>query len=272
MRYIDFHTHAFTDQIAAKAIASLQEGARRSGFDDTAYSDGTAGGLCSLMDRCGIECSVLLSVATKPSQPESINQWARELAQTKQGRIIPFGAVFPDESAVGCIETLAENGIKGIKLHGDFQGFYADEERMLDIYRRCAELGMLVVMHSGIDCSSPDDVHVTPERLARIFDKVSGVRFVLAHMGGVGFEYETARLLRGADFFVDTAYTAGRLEPEDMRELVLQYGAQRVLFASDSPWNDPQDIIALIEKAGLSEDEKKMIFSRNALRLLGKAL
>lgn len=269
---IDFHAHAFPDGLAAKAVASLQKGVRDAdeGFDDTAFADGTVSGLAGLMDKSGVGYSVLLPVATKPSQPESINRWTEENF-LHGGRVIPFGAVFPDENAPRVLEDLAQRGYKGIKLHGDFQGFHADDERMLGIYRRCGELGLITVMHAGFDCASPKDIHVTPERMANVLDKVSGTTFVLAHMGGIRCEERAARILAGAkDVYIDTAYTAGRIPPEDMRRYISAFGAERVLFASDSPWNDPGDVAELLEASMLTEEEKELIFEKNAVRLLGE--
>lgn len=239
------------------------------GFDENFYSDGTIKGLSENMSACGVDMSVLLPVATKPTQVEGTNRWAEEAAK-ETGNIIPFGAVYPDESIFAVLEKLAEQGRKGIKLHGDFQNFYADEERMIPIYRRCGELGLIVVMHSGIDCSSPYDIHTNAQMMARVLDKVSGVKFAVAHMGGVRCEDEAARLLAGAEnVWFDTAYTAGRISPEHMTELVRTYGADKVLFASDSPWNDPKDVHMLIESTSLTAEEKEMIYYFNAERLLG---
>ncbi len=272
MRLIDFHTHAFPDSLAPRALASLIDGVHRSDipFDDTAYSDGTAGGLSNNMKRCGVDMSVLLPVATKPAQTEGINSWADKVAE-KFGNIISFGAVYPDENSFFRLERLAAQGKKGIKLHGDFQHFYADEDRMIPVYRKCAELGLIVVMHCGVDCSSPHDVHTTPEMMARVLDRVSGVRFILAHMGGVMTEDRAVRLLAGAEnVMFDTAYTAGRLSAEKMTELIGSFGADKVLFASDSPWDDPARIYELIMKTDLSEHEKELVFHMNAERILGK--
>lgn len=301
---IDFHTHAFPDELAERAVSSLlatlhnansdlsfshsaplpscpsavQANYRTIGcrlslpdsdFPEVMYTDGTAKGIINSMDKAGIDISVLLPVATKPTQPKGINSWARSFAE-KEPRIIPFGAVFPDETAETQLEELAEKGYKGIKLHGDFQGFYADDEKMLPIYRRCAEYGLICVMHAGLDCVSPHDIHVTPERMARVLDKVSGVKFVLAHMGGNCIEDRAADILGGADgVWVDTAYAAGRIAPGKMAELVGKYGADRVLFASDSPWNDPADDIALIRSTPISESDREKILYKNAQALLG---
>ena len=267
---IDFHTHAFPDSLAEKAVNVLVGGVERSGlgFDSTCFADGKASGLKRLMDEGKVTHSVLLPVATRSGQAEGINIWADELAGEDK-RIIPFGAFYPDNDWERNLECIAESGRKGIKLHGDFQNFYADEERMIDIYRRCGELGLIVVMHAGLDCVSPDDIHVTPERMANVLDRVSGVRFVLAHMGGVCCEDKAAVILRGADIFVDTSYSAGRLSAEKMSELIRAYGSERVLFASDSPWNRPIDVYRLLEDCCLEEHERRNIYYGHAAALLG---
>ena len=59
---IDFHTHAFADNLAAKAIPLLaQEG------NTHPHTDGRVTGLLASMDRAGITRSVVCPIATKPS-------------------------------------------------------------------------------------------------------------------------------------------------------------------------------------------------------------
>lgn len=267
---IDFHTHAFPDSLAPKATYVLQKGVRDSGLDfsDILYGDGTASGLVSLMDKAGVDISVLLPVATKSGQADGINKWAKEAAQS--GRIFPFGALFPDENALYDAEKLAEQGYKGVKLHGDFQGFHADDPRMIELYRKCGELGLTVVLHAGLDCVSVNDIHVTPEHMVNVLEKTYRTRFVLAHMGGILCEEKAADMLSGSEYvYVDTAFAAGRLAPDVMTDLIRRYGADKVLFGSDCPWNDPADDIRLIEKCRLTPEEREMIFSQNARRLTG---
>ena len=60
---IDFHTHAFPDTLAPRAIGVLTE---KSGLKPT--HDGTAQGLVSNLDKNGIDKAVVLSIATKATQ------------------------------------------------------------------------------------------------------------------------------------------------------------------------------------------------------------
>lgn len=86
---IDFHTHIFNDELAPKARAALLKNSHNAYRHCT---DMTRGGLLSYMDAHGIDKSVVLSIATKPTQTEKINAWA---ASVNDDRLIAFGSVYP---------------------------------------------------------------------------------------------------------------------------------------------------------------------------------
>jgi predicted TIM-barrel fold metal-dependent hydrolase len=44
-------------------------------------------------------------------------------------------------------------------------------------------------------------------------------------------------------------------------------GAQRVLFGSDAPWQDPADVLARFLRLPFSDDEREDILHRTAERL-----
>src|SRR4030042_4652731 len=73
---IDFHTHAFPDALAARAMKALLEEAP----GIKAYLDGTVGDLLRSMDRSGIETSVVCCIATKGGQFGPLLRWGREFA------------------------------------------------------------------------------------------------------------------------------------------------------------------------------------------------
>ena len=53
---IDFHTHAFPDRLAPRAIGQLTVNAAASGY--TPLTDGTVAGLIASMDKAGIEAEI----------------------------------------------------------------------------------------------------------------------------------------------------------------------------------------------------------------------
>ncbi len=262
---IDFHVHAFNEKVAEKAIAKLEA---VSGF--TPYTRGLISQTMDCMDRWNIDKFVLLPIATKPTQQKVINDWSFE--QNKNDRIIAFGSVHPDaEDAFEELERIKAMGLKGVKFHPDYQGFEIDEERVYPLYRKCAELGLIVVFHAGWDCISPDYIHVMPEMSARAHKAVPEMKMVLAHLGGnLRWEsvYEHLAGLDGELYF-DTSMLAGHISPELMLKIIKKHGADRILFASDCPWGSSESNAQLVESLSLTDEEKEMIFHKNAERLLG---
>ena len=260
---IDFHTHAFNDKIAAIAIERLETtGGTKS------YSDGTIKSYLEYLENCGIDMGVLLPIATKPSQQTIINDWV-VLQDGK--RIVPFGSIHPHaDDALFELERIKSLGLKGIKLHPDYQEFFVDEQRYFPIYEKCVQLGLVIVFHTGYDPISPDLTHATPQRMLTVLKKFPKLKTVLAHLGGMYHFDEVERLLAGisGEVYFDTAYLAGECEPEQLLRIIKKHGADRILFASDFPWHQPEKEIALINSLDLSDDDKEKIFYKNAIRLL----
>ena len=87
MYYIDFHTHVFHDDIAPRAMQRLSTVSGKNPF-----TDGTETDMIQKMKDWGIHKAVVLPIATKPTQQETINNWAATL---NREYFIPFGTVHP---------------------------------------------------------------------------------------------------------------------------------------------------------------------------------
>ena len=260
MRTIDFHTHAFPDGIAAAAIASLEE---EGGV--TAVFDGTVAGLIDTMDRAGVAVSVVQPVATKPSQVRRINDWAATISSE---RIVCFGAIHPDlDDPAAEIARMSALGLRGFKMHPEYQLFEPDEPRLDTLWSAAAEHGLIAFFHAGADIAFPT-VRGTPDAYARLVDRWPGLTVVLAHMGGYECWPGVVEHLAGRNVWLDTSYTLGHLPDEEFVALVRAHGADRVLFGSDGPWTDPAVEIAHLRRLGLAPAELDGILGANAARLL----
>lgn len=262
MRVIDFHTHTFPDDVAATAIPALAAEVRVE-----PRWDGTVAGLLAAMDRAGVDVSVTQPVATRPVQVRSINDWAAGVAGP---RIVPFGAMHPDleEPAVE-IERMAAHGIRGFKMHPEYQRFEPDDPRMSGVYEAAASHGMVLLFHAGVDLSLPT-LRGTPAAFARMLDAWPRLRVVLAHMGGYQLWPDVAEHLVGREVCLDTSYTLGRLSDDEFVAIVRAHGAHRVLFGSDGPWADAGAEIEHLRRLPLGADDLAAILGGNAERLLGR--
>lgn len=269
--YIDFHTHAFTETIAEKAMNNLTRTMMESDFRDKALpvTNGTVGELLCKMDEWGVDMSVILPIATKPSQQHTINNWALSVQNDHPDRLVCFGTVHPDaEDALSELERIKEIGLHGVKLHPDYQGFLANDRKAFPIYEKCAELGLPLIFHAGFDVVSPDCIHCTPKMGAEIIENFPKLKLIMAHLGGCDCWDDTEKYLVGKNVYLDTAFTEGLLPDEQVLRIIRNHGADRILFASDCPWHPSSREISLIGRLPLTEKEKEDIFSENARKLL----
>lgn len=260
---IDFHVHAFPDALAAKALPLLS---KCSGGIKPNY-DATISGLESYLAKNNVDYAVVLNIATNPHQEKKVNDFAISLLEKKN--IIPFGSVHPDSpNALSELERLAKAGIRGIKLHPDYQHFFVDDEKMFPIYKKIAELGFITVFHAGVDIGYPKPVHCTPERLLRVLDLFDDAPVVAAHFGGWLLWDSVLEDLCGTKVYLDTAFSSGKMPPDYAKELIKAHGADKVLLGSDMPWSDTLDEVRFVQSLDLSAEDEEKILSNNAKRLL----
>lgn len=265
---IDFHTHIFPEKIAARTIAQLEQVS-----DTKAFTDGTLASLKSSMEEAQIDLSVILPVVTKPGQFASINQYAKEisLSEFKEDtcNLLSFGGIHPDtEHYKEEIDRISDMGLKGIKLHPDYQEVFIDDIRYMRIIDRAVEKGLLVSVHGGLDVGLQEVVHCTPDRVLNVINSIDTHQLIIAHAGGYAYWDEVEELLVGSNLYFDTGYTFGRISDEQLLRIISNHGADKILFATDSPWSGQKEDVAYLRNMMLPEEEKELIFWKNAWKLL----
>jgi predicted TIM-barrel fold metal-dependent hydrolase len=259
---IDFHTHIFPDFLASKAIRGLSKNAGGTQF----FYDGTKTGLLRFMEKTGIDRSVVLNIATNPDQQKRVNDFA---ASVNGGPLIAFGSVHPDApDALSEIDRICDLGLRGIKLHPDYQQFYGDDRKMTPIYEKIAKKRLVLVFHCGADIGLYPPAHMTPARLENALKPLEGATVVAAHFGGYMMWEEALARLCGKDVYLDTAYAVGRMPTKLAAEMIRSHGADRIIFGSDLPWSHTGEERAFIRMLNLSNDEMDKIFFMNAKRIL----
>ncbi len=174
---IDIHTHAFPDSLADRAMAQLH-----SECDIRSYLDGRVSSLLGSMDEAGICTSILCSIATRPSQFESILEWS---LQIRSERIIPFPSVHPnDPKAADKVRVIAEKGFIGVKLHPYYQDMIVDEPKYDFLYKSIIENDLILVLHTGYDIAFAREERAGPRQILTVLDRFSDLKLVTTHMGG----------------------------------------------------------------------------------------
>ena len=244
---IDIHTHTFPDKIAAGAIDALSREAHIK-----AHTDGTVSGILASMEEADIDVSVVVPVATAPSQVVKVNdsslrnneKYFDNDAETDENdvrnvsakrRVLSFGCIHPEFSDYREeLRRIVEHGIKGIKLHPVYQKCDIDDIKFLRIIDCAAENGLIVLTHAGIDIGFPGVVHCSPQMCRNVWNEIEGsthrlilpetgalagkepedgFKFILAHMGGWTNWDEVPELLADTGVYLDTSFSSDYIEP-----------------------------------------------------------
>lgn len=262
---IDFHTHIFPESIAQRTMEALEAGG-----NTKAYTKGTLEALMGSMRDNDVTISIVLPVVTKPSQFETINAFAADITE-KEG-IISFGGIHPeDENYLDKLNKIKELGLKGIKLHPDYQKTYVDDPGMVQIVRYAAEIGLIVLLHAGLDIGLPDPIHCTPQRVVNMLGQIDYVdaKIILAHMGGFNLWDDVEAYLVGKNIYFDTSYSLGFIDDPQFVRIVKNHGADRILFATDSPWGGQGETLSHFRSLDFTDEEFERMLWRNGAELLG---
>ncbi len=265
---IDFHTHVFPDKIAHSTINALKE---RS--NSTPYSDGTVQGMIDALNRANADIAITLPVLTKATQFDSVLNFAVEInkkyANTDK-KLISFAGMHPDcdnvEEKMLKIKSL---GIKGIKIHPDYQSTYIDDERYVNILKLAKKHDLIVITHAGVDDGYKDEpIRCPVDRVKKVIKEVDYNKFVLAHFGGHRLSEQVFNELAGLNVYFDTAFTLHEIDKQTFVKIVEKHGEDKILFATDCPWRDIKIDYDILKSYELDKDIFDKITYQNAVKLL----
>ncbi|MGI6621936.1 MAG: amidohydrolase [Clostridiaceae bacterium] len=256
-KIIDFHAHAFPEAIAWKAVNHIG-----SHYTIKMYGKGIIADLLESANKSGVDHVVIHSTATKASQVRNVNDW---VASHAKGKFIGFGTLHPDMDDIeGEFERIISLGLKGIKLHPDFQGFNADDAKMDRIYSVIGNRLPLLI-HAGdenLDSSSP-------QRLSNVLEKFPELTMVAAHLGGFKNWKEALDCLIGKNLYLDTSSAIQYMDKSFASKLIKAHGTDKVVFGTDYPSMYHEIELEAFYKLDLNNKEKEDILYNNAAKILG---
>lgn len=273
---IDFHTHAFPDKLAPGALAHLTDNARAYAHvygPARPHTDATLDGLLASSRQSGIDISLLLPIATSAKPSHTINDFAA--AADKREGLRSFGSVHPESPAWREeLERVAELGLRGIKLHPEYQGFFVDDPACIAVVNAAAQLGLWVVFHAGADIGMPPPIHCTPQRVVRLRQAAPDAKILLAHLGGYWIWEDVLPLIPEMGAAVDTSFCIGGHPDKHalFAAIIRGVGTDSVFFGTDSPWDGQAESLAatrtFLAQQHFSEAETAAILGGNAARVL----
>ncbi|MCR4726519.1 MAG: amidohydrolase [Clostridia bacterium] len=260
-RIIDAHCHIYPEKIAAKAVAAIGRF-----YGKEMEEDGTPDSLVKEGESIGVEKYVVHSTATTVHQVRAINDYIFSEMQ-RHPEFVGFMTLhneMTDEAIEQEVELALSRGMKGVKLHPDFQKFNIDDAE--NLYRVTA--GKLpVLLHMGdvrYDYSSP-------LRLEKMAKKYPEQIFIGAHFGGYSVWDKVGCLKDLPNVYFDTSSSLAFLDKSRAADLIRSFGFERYMFGTDFPmWKHKEELDRFLSLP-LTEEEREAILYGNAARLLGVA-
>lgn len=256
---IDMHTHIFPTKIENVAVKAIGD------FYDTEMAHGASvDELLTSAKRAGVDKCLVFSSATTAAQVESINSFImRECGAHPE--FYGAGTLHKDyENYEQELCRLYDAGIRGIKLHPDFQKFDVDDPKMFPMYEIMEAKGMFLIAHIG----DPRYPYSHPKKMEFLAKRYPKMRFIAAHFGGWSM-WDVARdCLVLPNVYVDTSSTLGFGGTEPFLLGLKTFDPGHIFFGSDFPMWDQAEELERVRSLDIDPELLDNILSGNFLRFM----
>ncbi|MDO5860177.1 amidohydrolase family protein [Methanobrevibacter sp.] len=261
-KVINSHCHIYPEKIASKAVKGI-----RDFYDLNMSLTGVVDNLLEDGDKVGVVHYLVHSVATTPKQVKSINEFISDVVKEHPNLFTGFGTLHPDSDDIQSdFDYLLSLGLKGVKLHPDFQRFALNDEKAFKMGEVINNGNVPVLIH----CGDYRYNYSNPDQLKPFLDKFPDMTVIGAHFAGWSvWEEATEKLAGTPNLFVDLSSSLYELSSEKAKELIYAYGVDKVLWGTDYPMWESESEMELFHRIGLSEEEENMILYENSAKLLG---
>ncbi len=257
----DAHSHIFPEKIAEKAARAIGDfydiGMRYSGESSLLIKSGS---------KINVRKYLVCSTATVPQQTGNINDFIINECN-EHSEFLGFGTLHPDtENMEKEIEKVISAGLKGIKIHPDFQKFNIDDEKAFGIYEKI-EGRLPILIHMGDDRYE----FSKPHRLVNVIKTFPKLEVFAAHFGGYQCWDEAIDcLLDFENVYFDTSSTLGFVSVERATRIASKFDKDKLLFGTDFPMWDHEEELKRFFALELSDDDNRKILSENFKRIFGE--
>jgi predicted TIM-barrel fold metal-dependent hydrolase len=232
------------------------------------------------------------------------NDELADLVSRVPGRFVGFAALAPKdpEAAADELERAVKDlGFRGWKTHSNYGDTYLDEPRYRPILERAEQLDVPIYLHptvpampqlreygfalAGAPFGFGIETSMCMMRLiySGAFDRVPRLKIILGHLGE-GLPFLVQRIdfayvrpwfdpdarpeleKRPSGYLRENVFvtTSGNYFPAAFACTVEALGIDRILMATDYPYEDPGECVQFLEGLPLTRDDRDKIYFRNA--------
>jgi len=217
--------------------------------------------------RCGIDRVYVSTLNAHVPDQEEIRLANEATAKLIQENPALFGGavyVNPDHDNTDEVmrKGVEEQGMEMVKV---WVSTFADTPAMFRMAEGAMDLNVPLLIHAMHKATGQLTFENTGEQVAVLAKRYPNLSILMAHMGGNVYQGLTAiRPYENVSVDISMSIVRG----DDFSYCLEQLGAKRILFGTDMPGVGYQRKISQVEEANLSQEEKDLVYYKNALRLL----
>lgn len=188
-------------------------------------------------------------------------------------KFIGFGVIQPKDTKTAIKEILRckDNGLKGIKIIPNWQGFYLDDLKiMTPIIETISDSNMILLPH--IEHPYRYSKGDMPYNLFNLFANFPNTKIIAAHLGGMLFMYllysNTKPLID--NIYFDTSVSASMKMVKVASDIISE---DKLIFGTDYPFNSNHSqkiMLNEIKSLDINKTKLEKCLSNNILNLLGE--
>ena len=255
---IDIHNHVFPEKIAMRAASNI-----RDYYKLPMEGDGTLATMKRLSGPLNIKKYVICSAATHSDKVGVADDFIHNTVLS-DNQLVGLGTTHADFKDFDReVERILEFGLRGIKIHSEFQGFAIDDPGLDSSYRLIEKYKLPVLFHLGDKTSDLSSA----VRLRRVMDKYPDMIVIAAHMGGHVQKEAAEKYLVGQNVYFDNSEWQYTMTAQEMCDMTRRHGVDKVMFGSDYPLNTALTCAKRFYDAPFTDEEKELIFSKNAMKV-----
>jgi len=197
-----------------------------------------------------------------------------KLIQTSK-YLYPIAALEDIKNFKNDLRKIKDIGFQGVKVHFRLLNISFNSKTLANIFKECFKLGLIVFLCT-YDYRNLSNGQICSSTFKEVVDALkieNRLKLVFVH-GGVHemmFYYELVR--HNKNFILDLSYTLPKYQSSSIGiniKFLMQHMDQRVVFGTDSPEYNFNDVFNLIDEfsSNLSEVKRKNFFQNNLIKFL----
>lgn len=232
---------------------------------DQIFQDLSPAQLLEVMDRCGVEVSVLSLRAESPS--EQVLSFVR----AHPDRFVLAAYVDPRRgmTAVRALEAVAKNEpVVLARLVPFMINLPPDDRAYYPIYAKCVELGLPVSVNTGIPGPPAPGKCQDPMYLDEVCLFFPELTLIMAHGADPWWQVAIRLMLKYRNLYLMTSAYAPKYFPPELIQFMNTRGQDKILFASDHPVLSMERCLREAQALDLREGVLEKFLYGNAARVL----